>query len=133
MDQIKILLAEDNPVNQKVAELMLRRIGYEIEIEPNGEKAIEALKKHRHQIVLMDAHMPVMDGLAATRWIRKNIAPEHQPIVFVMTATLMTEARDAWKDIQVDGFIEKPVRVELLKRQIDGAVEEIRNAKKAGI
>jgi CheY-like chemotaxis protein len=132
MDQIKILLAEDNPVNQKVAELMLRRIGYEIDIESNGEKAIEALKKERHHIVLMDAHMPVMDGLEATRWIRKNIKPEDQPKVFVMTATLMAEARDAWKGIDVDGFIEKPVRVELLRKQIESVVEEIRNAKKTG-
>ena len=128
MNPIKILLAEDNPVNQKVAELMLRRIGYEIDIESNGEKAIEALKKHGHQIVLMDAHMPVMDGLEATRWIRKNIPPENQPIVFVMTATLMTEARDAWRGIQVEGFIEKPVRVDFLKKQIDKAVQEIRDA-----
>jgi CheY-like chemotaxis protein len=132
MDQIRILLAEDNPVNQKVAELMLRRIGYEIDIESNGQEAIESLKKNHHHIVLMDAHMPVMDGLAATRWIRKHIKLEHQPKVFVMTATLMTEARDAWKDIDVDGFIEKPVRVEILKRQIDEVVQEIRNAGKAG-
>lgn len=126
MDQIKILLAEDNPVNQKVAELMLRKVGYEIDIEPNGKLAIEALQKDHHHIVLMDANMPVMDGITATKWIRENIEQKFQPKILVMTATVMVEAREDWKSVEIDGYIEKPVRIDVLKNTLDEVIEKIR-------
>lgn len=126
MNPIKILLAEDNPVNQKVAELMLRRLGYAIDISVNGKSAIEQFQEKKHDLILMDAHMPVMDGLTATRWIRENIEQKLQPKIMVMTATMMADAKQAWQGIDVDGFIEKPVRMELLKSILNDLVEQIR-------
>lgn len=125
MESTRILVAEDNPVNQKVAELMLRRMGYTAEIAPNGKIAIEKLQAEHYPLVLMDAQMPVLDGISATDWIRKNIPASQQPKIIVMTASLMEDAKTSWKSVEVDGFIEKPVRVEVLKQTILDVIEII--------
>ena len=124
MNPIRILLAEDNAVNQKVAELMLRRIGYEAEIAGNGKIAIEKFQNYAYSIILMDAQMPVMDGVEATRWIRENIDETKQPKIIVMSAALIDESRENWAEVRVDGYIEKPIRIELLKQVLDQAYEE---------
>lgn len=123
-----ILVAEDNATNQKVAELMLRRIGYEADIAENGKVAIEKLQEAGHKIVLMDAQMPVMTGVEASLWIRENIEPENQPKIFVMSASLVSESQEQWSDVNVDGYIEKPIRIDALKSVLDAAVLDVREA-----
>ena len=115
----RILIVEDNPVNQKVTELMLRRANCECDIAPHGKIAVEMVQETNYPIVLMDAQMPVMDGATATRWIRDNIPEEFQPKIVVMTASLMDEMKDDWEDVKIDGFLEKPVRLETLVQLID--------------
>jgi CheY-like chemotaxis protein len=122
MDKPRILLVEDNPINQRVAQLMLQRLGYAIDIASNGQEAIDGFKKEPYDIILMDAQMPVMDGITASKWIRDNIDEEDQPKIFVMSATVTSEARLEWKEVRVDGYIEKPVRMDLLKSELENAV-----------
>ena len=79
METAQILVAEDNPINQKVAEMMLKKLGYAVALADNGKQAVEKIQKQPFRLVLMDAQMPVMDGFEATRWIRENLPPENQP------------------------------------------------------
>jgi len=98
---------------------MLKRMGYETKVVSNGKIALEAIAEESFPLILMDAQMPVMDGLTTTKWIRENIAPEKQPKIVVMTASMMEDAKQMWKTTRVDGYIEKPVRLEVLHRSID--------------
>ena len=114
-----VLVVEDNPVNQKVAEMMLKRLGLQCHVAANGAIAVEMVKKQQFPLVLMDAQMPVMDGISATNWIRENIPEEKQPKIIVMTATIAKDAKHAWKNMKFDGFIEKPVKLDVFKSTIE--------------
>jgi CheY-like chemotaxis protein len=131
MNPITILLAEDNPVNQKVAELMFRRLGYSIDVVSDGQQAVDAVRDRGYDIVLMDAQMPVMDGVSAARWIRENLPENRQPMIFVMSASILSDSRHAWREVRVDGFIEKPVRVDFLRSEMERAVAEVRRVRVA--
>jgi CheY-like chemotaxis protein len=133
MHPIRILLAEDNPVNQKVAELMFKRLGYGIEIVSNGQEAIEAIQQHAYDIVVMDSQMPVMDGVTAARWIRDSLPPEEQPMILVMSASMIADSKAEWKGVNVDGFIEKPVRVDQMRDKMDDALSRLEAMRHAAI
>ena len=107
----KILLAEDNPVNQKLAIRMLERIGYKAEIANNGLEAIEKLQKGPFDLILMDVQMPVLDGLSATRRIRLEIPAEKQPAIIAMTANAMQGDKEKCIDAGMDDYISKPFRL----------------------
>ncbi len=115
MDSKEILLVEDNPVNQKVAQMMLKRLGYSVAIADNGEEAIKKIREKSFEIVLMDAQMPVMNGMDATRKIREIISAEDQPKIYVLSASMLADSKKDWQGIDVDGFIEKPIRIEELQ------------------
>jgi CheY-like chemotaxis protein len=110
-DVYRILLAEDNPVNQKVASKLLQKAGFEVEAVENGKEALEAVEKGRFDLVLMDVQMPVMDGLTASLEIRKKY--EHLPIIAV-TAHALEEDRQRCFDAKMNDYITKPVRSETL-------------------
>lgn len=112
---LRILLAEDNKVNQKVAELMLKKIGVELDIADNGLEVLEALQVYPYQIILMDVNMPVMDGLEATRKIRREWPPDKQPRIIAMTGGNSPEEREDCLTAGMDNFLTKPIRIELLK------------------
>lgn len=121
-----VLIVEDNPVNQKVAQMMLKRIGFDSVVADHGKIATELLQKRDFPLVLMDAHMPVMDGLSATRWIRSELPEERQPKIVVMTASLYQDAKTEWETVGVDGWAEKPIRLERFEkliREVLGGVE----------
>jgi PAS domain S-box-containing protein len=107
---LRILLAEDNEVNQKVGRLMLARIGHQVDIAENGREALDALQHTVYDVVLMDMHMPVMDGLEATRRIRSELTAQQQPYIIAMTASVTTEDRAACAEAGMDGYLPKPVR-----------------------
>jgi two-component system sensor histidine kinase/response regulator len=105
----RVLLVEDNPVNQAVTEGMLQRVGLEVTIKADGCAAVEALSSQAFDLVLMDVQMPVMDGLDATRAIRAGQAPrgDHTPIV-ALTANAMAQERDLCLAAGMDDFLPKP-------------------------
>lgn len=114
MRPLRILLAEDNPVNQQVAMLMLRRLGQEPVVVSHGREALDAVRAERFDLVLMDVHMPVMDGLEATRLIRAELPASRQPSIVAMTANALTEDRERSMAAGMDDHLAKPVRAEEL-------------------
>ena len=108
--KLRILLAEDNEVNQKVGKLMLAKIGHQVDIAENGRDALEAVRRTFYDVVLMDIHMPVMDGLEATRRIRADQASDRQPHIIALTASVTKEDRAACAAAGMDGYLPKPVR-----------------------
>jgi CheY-like chemotaxis protein len=107
-------LVEDNIVNQKVAQHLLGRMGYFADVAANGVEAIAALKSQRYDVLLMDLHMPEMDGLEATRIIRRQLPSDRQPVIVAMTAAALLEDQKASIEAGMDAFITKPVRLEQL-------------------
>ncbi|MBL8361237.1 MAG: response regulator [Rubrivivax sp.] len=108
----RILLAEDNPVNQEVAVALLEGTGLEIDVADHGAHAVELAMTHRHDVVLMDIQMPVMDGLQATRELRRRLGPG-VPII-AMTANIYDDERQACLDAGMDDHLAKPVTPDAL-------------------
>ena len=92
---LRILLAEDNAVNQKVALRILDKLGYRADVATNGLEALEALERQPYDVVLMDVQMPEMDGLDASRRICERWPDESRPRIIAMTANAMIEDREA--------------------------------------
>jgi signal transduction histidine kinase/CheY-like chemotaxis protein len=115
---LRILLAEDNPVNQKVAVRMLERMGYRLDAVSNGLEVLEALRRQTYDIVLMDVQMPEMNGLDATRELIAQWGAE-RPWITALTAGAMKENRDECRDAGVDDFLTKPINVQ----EMEGALE----------
>jgi len=115
----KILLAEDNPVNRKLAGAMLRRLGYEADVAQNGVEAVAACQSRTYDLVLMDVQMPELDGLEATRRIRA--AEERQPVIVAMTANAMKGDRDLCLEAGMDDYLTKPVKLTVLREVIISA------------
>jgi two-component system sensor histidine kinase/response regulator len=106
---LRILLAEDNVVNQKVAQLLLRQLGQRADIATNGIEAVSALKRQHYDVVLMDCQMPEMDGFDATREIREQIPQERQPYIVAITANALEGDREDCLRAGMDDYIAKPV------------------------
>ena len=119
----RILVAEDHAVNQKFMALMLKRMGFEATFCDNGKVALEAIAQAPYDLVLMDIHMPVMDGLTATRAIRCLSGPNAKIPVIALTADVLQEAREQAKAAGVNAFITKPVRQEELESVITQFLE----------
>lgn len=113
----KLLLAEDNLVNQKVALQMLKKMGYDVDVVFDGEEALAAWKLADYDLILMDCHMPVMDGLQATRLIRMQEDQQHIPIL-ALTADVMADRKAECIKAGMDGFMSKPIRMDELKRRL---------------
>ncbi|MCL5773032.1 MAG: response regulator [Firmicutes bacterium] len=111
---LHILLAEDNVINQKVALIMLDRLGYRADAVGNGNEVLEALKRQRYDVVLMDVEMPEMDGLEAARRIRKEFDAAVQPYIIAMTAKAMSGDKEKAFAEGMDGYITKPIHVKEL-------------------
>jgi two-component system sensor histidine kinase/response regulator len=107
---LNILVAEDNPVNQKLTLKILTKLGYDAVLAENGLQTIEIAALQPFDIILMDVQMPGMDGLEATRIIRQTM--EVQPVIIAMTANAMTEDKDECLRTGMDDFLGKPVRLE---------------------
>ena len=120
--QIRILLAEDNTINQKVAVRMLERLGYRFDVVANGLEVLSALTQIRYDIILMDVMMPEMDGIEATRRIRSQTAFQ-QPHIIALTANAMEEDREKCLAVGMDDYISKPIKAEMLATVLGRWVE----------
>jgi CheY-like chemotaxis protein len=109
-----VLLVEDTPTNQLVASLMLRRMGYEVDLVESGEQAVEAVQKKAYAVVFMDLQMPGMDGLEATRRIRALPPPYSAVCIVAMTANAMESDRDACLAAGMNDFVSKPITLQRL-------------------
>jgi signal transduction histidine kinase/CheY-like chemotaxis protein/HPt (histidine-containing phosphotransfer) domain-containing protein len=116
---LRILLAEDNSINQKVGLLMLERMGYLADVAGNGAEVLEALRRQPYDLVLMDIQMPGMDGLEATRRIRDELPRERQPRIVAMTANVLPEQREACHLAGMDDFVQKPVGLADLRAALE--------------
>ena len=111
---VRILIAEDNRINQKVASKMLEQLGYRADVVANGLEALAALENVDYDIILMDMMMPVMDGIEATRKIRAM--PEYNEVcIIALTANAMDEDRDKCLHVGMNDYLSKPVKVESLE------------------
>ncbi len=119
-ERIRILLAEDNEVNRKVAMKILERLGYSAVPVENGSEALELLSSEHFDLVLMDVQMPVMDGLEATAAVRAPDSPvlDRQVPIVAMTAHAMQGDRERCLGAGMDGYISKPVNIDDLERTI---------------
>jgi PAS domain S-box-containing protein len=115
---LRILLAEDNAVNQKVALALLGQLGYRADVAWNGVEALTALERRPYDVVLMDVHMPELDGLDATRRICERWAPDVRPRIIAMTANVLLEDREACFAAGMDDYVAKPIRPDQLARAL---------------
>jgi GAF domain-containing protein/CheY-like chemotaxis protein len=110
---LRILVAEDNQVNQKLALRILEQMGYRADVASNGLEAVESIERQTYDVILMDVQMPELDGLDATREIRQ-LAHTTQPHIIAMTANAMEGDREACLAAGMDDYISKPIRVDEL-------------------
>ena len=123
--EIRVCVAEDNPVNQKIATSFVKKMGLKCEAFSDGKQAVEALQKKAkesepYHIVLMDCQMPVMDGYEATRTIRKDEDPNVRDVLIIaMTASAIRGDREKCLDAGMNNYLAKPVRANVLNAMVD--------------
>ncbi|HSD58892.1 MAG TPA: response regulator [Methanotrichaceae archaeon] len=123
---LRILLAEDNAVNQKVALSMLKRLGYKADVAANGLEVLQALERQTYDVVLMDVQMPEMDGLEATCRIRKRESTTEQPWIIAMTAYALEGDREECFSVGMNEYISKPIRMGELQEALDRRSEALK-------
>jgi PAS domain S-box-containing protein len=125
---LRILLAEDNVVNQKLALRLLGQMGYRADVAANGVEAIDAIERQTYDVVLMDVQMPELDGFEASREINRRWPGERRPRLVAMTANVMQGDRELCAAAGMDDYVSKPIRVE----ELVGALERCRWRGEAG-
>jgi signal transduction histidine kinase/ActR/RegA family two-component response regulator len=118
-DHLRVLVAEDNKVNQRVVLKLLEKFGVAADLAADGSQAIAAAVERPYDLVLMDVQMPEVDGLAATREIRSRLPLDRQPVIFGLTAHATTEYRDLCLDSGMNGYLTKPLDREKLRDLIE--------------
>ena len=120
---LRILLAEDEPSNRKVTMLMLGHLGYKADAVANGIEALQAMEHQTYDVVLMDVKMPEMDGLEATRIIRRRW-PNDGPRIIAITAYALKGDREKCLEAGMDGYLAKPIWLEELRMAIENCVRQ---------
>jgi CheY-like chemotaxis protein len=116
---LRILIAEDNPVNQKLLGIQLRKLGYTADLAQDGKEVLAALKTTGYDVILMDCQMPEMDGYEVTRKIRANQDLPFQPWIIAMTANAMQGDREKCLLAGMDEYLAKPINLPALKVLLD--------------
>jgi signal transduction histidine kinase/DNA-binding response OmpR family regulator len=121
---LKILLAEDNVVNQKVALKVLDRMGYRADVASNGKEAVDAVQRQTYDVVLMDVQMPEMDGLEATTRIRERHG-ENRPWIIALTANALQGDKERYLGVGMDDYLSKPIKIAELANALTKAAIEL--------
>jgi len=119
---LRILLADDNVVNQKVAIRMLERIGYRADLAGNGLEVLQAVERQTYDLILMDVQMPEMDGLETSRQLHKRIPKERLPRIIAMTAHALQGDRERFLAEGMDDYLSKPVQLNELVKALQGTI-----------
>ena len=120
--QVRILMAEDNLINQKLTALLFKKLNYEVDMVDNGSEAVEAVTQGNYDLVLMDIQMPVMDGMEATEEIQQAMG-DKSPAIVALTANAMDGDREKYLNAGMDSYIPKPITLDDLKNCIAQFVE----------
>jgi PAS domain S-box-containing protein len=129
---LKILVAEDNIINQKVSLRILQQFGYLADLAADGKQALEAMERQKYDLVFMDVQMPEMDGLDATRHICARLGPSERPYIVALTANALKEDRECCLAAGMDEYISKPVRAEKIQGIIQRAAVRLGRDGKSG-
>jgi CheY-like chemotaxis protein len=116
---LRILIAEDNPVNQALALAIFRKMGYRADCVADGQEVLDALAQRPYDLIFMDVQMPVMDGLEATQRIVETMLPDARPRIIAMTANAMCGDRERCLQSGMDDYISKPIRIEELREMVE--------------
>jgi CheY-like chemotaxis protein len=116
---LKMLVVEDNVINQKVAINILRQFGYQTDLATNGQEALDAVAKHHYDVLFMDMQMPEMDGLEATRRLCANYTPMNRPYIVAMTANALKGDRELCLVAGMDDYLSKPLNPQEFKAAIE--------------
>jgi CheY-like chemotaxis protein len=115
---LRVLLAEDNPINQKLMRAVLAKGGHSVEVAANGREALDAIGRQDFDLVLMDVRMPLMDGLEATRHIRALPPPKSRVTIIALTADAMSGAKAGYIKAGMDDYLSKPIDLPVLQAKI---------------
>ena len=118
---LRILLAEDNTVNQRLALRLLERMGYRADIAGNGLEVLEALQRQHYDVILMDVQMPEMDGLEASRAIHNSYSAQERPRIIAMTANAMQGDREECLAAGMDDYLTKPIQIKAFQEVLERA------------
>jgi CheY-like chemotaxis protein len=129
---LRILLAEDNAVNQKLAQRLLGQLGYRADVAGNGLEAIEALERQPYDVILMDVQMPEMDGFEASRQICQRWRRPERPTIIAITANAMQGDREACLEAGMDDYISKPIRVNELVAALGRCAPHVERGEQVG-
>ncbi|HTX20191.1 MAG TPA: PAS domain S-box protein [Bacteroidota bacterium] len=116
---MKILVAEDNTINQKLTLRVLKQMGYEGEVAEDGRQVLTALETSRYDLIFMDVHMPELDGLDTTRYIVAHYAPQDRPVIVAMTADAMVGDREKCLEAGMDDYLSKPISIETMQQTLE--------------
>ncbi|MCE9519521.1 MAG: response regulator [Verrucomicrobia bacterium] len=114
----RVLLAEDQPMNQKLGRMMLSKLGYQADLAENGRQAVDMMTQNNYDLILMDLHMPDLDGIDATREIRGNFLLSHQPVIIALTGHSLAGVKESCQDAGMNDFLSKPVSIDDLREVI---------------
>lgn len=119
MNQVKILVAEDNLINQKYLERLLKKLEYSFMIVGTGSEVIEVLKSEKYEILFLDISMPDMDGFEVTKIIKEKFKQEERPIIIALTANSSDEDKEKYLNVGMIDLLPKPIQIQELKNIIE--------------
>ncbi|MEL6342979.1 MAG: ATP-binding protein [Myxococcota bacterium] len=122
--RLAVLVVEDHPVNQRVIDKLLVRLGIRADMVSNGAMAMTRVREKHYDLVLMDMQMPIMDGITATREIRNSLDESRQPVIVALTANAFAADRIRCMEAGMDGFMTKPVRLESMAQVVDALIDK---------